>query len=75
MFDVTANSRHRRLPFYDATVSAGVTGFSICNYNQMLIPTGFGDPEGEYWRLINGVAQWDVSCVRQVELRSPMPVA
>jgi len=37
----------------------------------MYMPTGFGDPMGEYWRLIKGVAMWDVACERQVELEGP----
>jgi glycine cleavage system aminomethyltransferase T len=37
----------------------------------MLMPTGYGDPEGEYWRLINGVSQWDVAVERQVQLKGP----
>jgi aminomethyltransferase len=56
----------RRSPFFDATVADGVTSFSV--YNHMYMPTGFGDPIAEYWRLIRGVAMWDVACERQVEL-------
>ena len=47
----------------------GVTALST--YNQMLLPASYGDPEGEYWRLINGVSQWDVAVERQVQLRGP----
>jgi aminomethyltransferase len=35
----------------------------------MLMPTSFGHPEAEYWRLINAVSLWDVAVERQVELR------
>ena len=35
------------------------------------MPTGYGDPMAEYWRLINGGAMWDVSVERQVELVGP----
>jgi len=63
---LTPSARIRRSPYFDATVAAGVKSFSV--YNHMYMPTGFGDPEGEYWRLINGVAMWDVACQRQVEL-------
>jgi len=35
------------------------------------MPTGYGDPEGEYWRLINGVAMWDVAVERQVQVEGP----
>ena len=35
------------------------------------MPTSYGDPEAEYWRLIHGVSQWDVGVERQVQLRGP----
>ena len=37
----------------------------------MYMPTSYGDPEGEYWRLINGVSMWDVAAERQVEVAGP----
>jgi aminomethyltransferase len=37
----------------------------------MLMPTSYGKPLEEYWRLINGVSQWDVAVERQVQLRGP----
>ena len=37
----------------------------------MYLPAHFGDPQGEYERLINGVAMWDVGAQRQVELLGP----
>lgn len=69
MFQITPTIRVRRSAFYDATVAAGVTSFQT--YNQMLMPTGYGDPEAEYWRLINGVSLWDVAVERQVQLQGP----
>jgi hypothetical protein len=62
----TPSARIRRSPFFDATVAEGVTSFTV--YNHMYMPTAYGDPMGEYWRLIRGVAMWDVACERQVEL-------
>ncbi len=59
----------RRSPYFDATVEEGVDCFSV--YNHMLIPGSFGDPEAEYRRLIEGVAQWDVAAQRQVEIAGP----
>jgi len=56
----------RKSPFFDGTVADGVRGFSV--YNHMYIPGNFGDPEGEYDRLLNGVAMWDVGAERQVEI-------
>ena len=69
MFEMTPTIRIRRSPFYEATIAAGVKGFMP--YNQMLMPAGYGDPEAEYWRLINDVAQWDVAVERQVEITGP----
>ena len=43
----TPTPRIRRSPYFDATVAAGVTSFTV--YNHMYMPTGFGDPMGEYW--------------------------
>jgi aminomethyltransferase len=62
----TPTPRIRRSPYFDATVAAGVTSFTV--YNHMYMPTSYGDLMGEYWRLIRGVAMWDVACERQVEL-------
>ena len=68
-FEISPTTRLRRSPFFEATVSEGVTGFYP--YNNMLMPTGFGHPEEEYWRIINGVSMWDVAVERQVELNGP----
>ena len=45
-------------------------GSEMCirDSNNMFLPTGYGNPEKEYWRLINGVSMWDVGVQRQVEL-------
>lgn len=67
MFNVIPTPRVRASPFYDATVADGVKGFTA--YNRMLLPTSYGDPEGEYWRLLQGVSMWDVACERQVQLK------
>lgn len=69
MFEFSPSIRIRRSPYFQATVADGVKGFMP--YNQMLMPVGFGDPDAEYWRLINGVAQWDVAVERQVEITGP----
>ena len=68
-FTISPSPRVRRSPFFDATVADGVVSFTT--YNNMLMPTGYGDPQAEYWRLINGVAMWDVSVERQVEISGP----
>ncbi len=66
MFGITPSARLRPSPFYQATLADGVTAFTT--YNHMLMPTSFGHPEEEYWRLLNGASQWDVACERQVQL-------
>ncbi len=69
MFGITPSARLRPSPYFEATLSEGVTAFTT--YNHMLMPTSFGHPEAEYWRLINGVSQWDVAVERQVQLHGP----
>jgi len=68
-FTIGIGPNLRKSPYFNATVRDGVRSFSV--YNHMLIPGHFGDPEGEYDRLIHGVAMWDVAAQRQVELRGP----
>lgn len=65
-FEISIGPRVRKSPYFDATVAAGVTSFSI--YNHMYMPTSYGDLDAEYWRLINGATMWDVGAQRQVEL-------
>jgi glycine cleavage system aminomethyltransferase T len=67
MFSIYPSARLRPSPYFAATVAEGVKSFTT--YNQMLMPTGFGDPEAEYWRLINGASMWDVAVERQVQLK------
>ena len=69
MFSITPSARLRPSPFFEATLAEGVTAFTT--YNHMLMPTAYGDPAAEYWRLIEGVSQWDVAVERQVQLRGP----
>lgn len=69
MAEIGPNTRLRVSPFYEATIQEGVTAFTP--YNSMLMPTSYGDPDGEYDRLMNGVSQWDVSVERQVEIKGP----
>ena len=69
MFGITPSARLRPSLFYEATLAEGVCAFTT--YNHMLMPTSYGKPLEEYWRLINGVSQWDVAVERQVQLRGP----
>jgi glycine cleavage system aminomethyltransferase T len=67
MFSVFPTARLRPSPFYEATIKEGMVAASI--YNRMIMPTSYGNPEAEYWRIINGVSQWDVGVERQVQLK------
>lgn len=67
MVAVFPSARLRISPFYESTVAEGMVAASI--YNKMIMPTSYGDPEAEYWRLIEGVSQWDVGVERQVQLK------
>jgi aminomethyltransferase len=67
--EITFGPRVRKSPFFDRTIAAGVSQFTI--YNHMYLPIGFGDPAAEYQRLLQGVAMWDVAAERQVEICGP----
>lgn len=69
MPNLTISPRIRTSPFYEATVAAGATDFSV--YNKMLLPLSFGDLAAEYRRLMESVALWDVASERQVEVSGP----
>lgn len=59
----------RKSPFFDATVRWGAKGFSV--YNHMYIPRDFGDPEQNFWNLVNDAILCDVAVERQVEITGP----
>ena len=59
----------RKSPFFNATVRWGATGFSV--YNHMYIPRDFGDPEKNFWNLVNDAILCDVAVERQVEITGP----
>ena len=59
----------RKSPFFDSTVKWGATGFSV--YNHMYIPRDFGNPEQNFWNLVNKAILCDVSVERQVEITGP----
>ena len=56
----------RKSPYFDSTVKWGAKGFSV--YNHMYIPRDFGDPEQNFWNLINDAILCDVAVDRQVEI-------
>lgn len=59
----------RKSPYFDATVRWGAKGFSV--YNHMYIPRDFGDPEQNFWNLVNDAILCDVAVERQVEITGP----
>ena len=59
----------RKSPYFDATVRWGAAGFSV--YNHMYIPRDFGDPEQNFWNLVNAATLSDVAVERQVEITGP----
>jgi aminomethyltransferase len=59
----------RKSPYFDATVRWGAQGFSV--YNHMYIPRDFGDPEQNFWNLVNTAILCDVAVERQVEITGP----
>ncbi len=59
----------RKSPYFDATVRWGAQGFSV--YNHMYIPRDFGDPEQNFWNLVNDAILCDVGVERQVEITGP----
>ena len=56
----------RKSPYFDATVKWGARDFSV--YNHMYIPRDFGDPEQNFWNLVNDAILCDVAVERQVEI-------
>ncbi|MCG6559254.1 glycine cleavage system protein T [Ruegeria sp. 1NDH52C] len=59
----------RKSPYFDATVRWGAKGFSV--YNHMYIPRDFGNPEQNFWNLVNDAILCDVAVERQVEITGP----
>ena len=57
----------RKSPFFDATVRWGAQGFSV--YNHMYIPRDFGNPEQNFWNLVNNAILCDVAVERQVMIK------
>ena len=56
----------RKSPYFNATVRWGAKAFSV--YNHMYIPRDFGDPEQNFWNLVNDAILCDVAVERQVEI-------
>lgn len=69
MPEIMLGPRVRKSPYYEATVAAGVSVFTI--YNHMYMPMSYGDAAEEYRRLTERVALWDVAAERQIEIVGP----
>tara|TARA_B100000575_G_scaffold132126_1_gene105186 strand:- start:1754 stop:2896 length:1143 start_codon:yes stop_codon:yes gene_type:complete len=59
----------RKSPYFQATVNWGAKAFSV--YNHMYIPRDFGDPEQNFWNLVNNAILCDVAVERQVQITGP----
>ncbi len=66
---LAVSPRLRRSPYYEATVAAGATAFTV--YNHMLLPASYAGQQAEYQALTEAVAVWDVAAERQVEIAGP----
>ena len=62
MPEIMLGPRVRKSPYFEATVTAGVSAFTI--YNHMYIPNYYDDPIEEYRSLTEDVTLWDVSVER-----------
>ena len=69
MEDFGFGTQIRKSPFFDATVKWGAKDFSV--YNHMYIPRDFGNPEQNFWNLINNAILCDVAVERQVQVKGP----
>jgi len=62
-------SQIRKSPYFAATQRWGAEGYSV--YNHMYIPRSFGDPQANFWNLVNDAILCDVAVERQVEITGP----
>ena len=69
LVDFGFGTQIRKSPYFDATVKWGAKGFSV--YNHMYIPRDFGDPEQNFWTLVNAAILCDVAVERQVQITGP----
>ena len=59
----------RKSPYFDSTLKWGAKGYSV--YNHMYIPRDFGNPEQNFWNLVEKAILCDVAVERQVEITGP----
>ncbi len=67
--EIVFGTQIRKSPYFDATLRWGAQGYSV--YNHMFIPRDFGDPEQNFWNLVNDAILCDVAVERQVEIIGP----
>ena len=56
----------RKSPYFSSTEKWGAKGYSV--YNHMYIPRSFGNPEQNFFNLVNEAILCDVAVERQVEI-------
>ena len=66
---IAFGARSRQSPYFERAKDAGACMYTL--YNHMVMPVGYGDPMGEYDRLMNHASIWDVAAERQVQLKGP----
>jgi len=54
----------RKSPYFDSTVKWGATGFSV--YNHMYIPRDFGNPEQNFWNLIEKAKKYCLCTINKL---------
>ncbi|MGB2099551.1 MAG: glycine cleavage system protein T, partial [Candidatus Puniceispirillaceae bacterium] len=69
LVDFGFGTQIRKSPYFDATVKWGAQAFSV--YNHMYIPRDFGDPEQNFWNLVDHAILCDVAVERQVQVTGP----
>ncbi len=66
---ISLSPRIRKSPFFESTIAAGAQAFTV--YNKTYLPIAYDDPEAEFWKLVNNVTLWDVTCQRVTEIAGP----
>ncbi|MDP6832286.1 MAG: glycine cleavage T C-terminal barrel domain-containing protein [Alphaproteobacteria bacterium] len=67
--NIVPTPRIRKSPYFEATLRAGASQFTV--YNKVYMPFGYDTPEGEFQAIIDAVTVWDVTGQRVVEISGP----
>ena len=70
LVDFGFGTQIRKSPYFEATVKWGAKAFSV--YNHMYIPRDFGDPEQNFWNLVNDAILCDVAGNVRLKLQDLM---